>query len=225
MILEVEKKYKLQTKEGVQVLAIWSDDDTRNDSREWDNVARLYLWHSNYNLGDKNNHETSDDLLQSLASDEGIETTGEEAERELLELLKNSYKIMPVYLYDHSGVSVSVAPFSCKFDSGWCGFAILSKQDAIKELGATEEDWEEKAEKQIKNEVEIYNVYISGEVCGFSLYEEKACPCCGRVELEYVDSCGGFYSTGDMLEYLPKEWQQAIKDETIYEQKKEESEQ
>jgi len=97
--------------------------------------------------------------------------------------------ILPLYLYDHSGITISTTPFSCKWDSGKVGFIYISNKEidyigtSIKE-NETWSEYKERLEKFLHSEVELYDQYIRGEVYGFQLLDEDG-------ELE--DSCWGFY--------------------------------
>ena len=71
----------------------------------------------------------------------------------------------------------------------------------------TDDNWKEVADYHMENEVETYDLYLRGDVYGYTLtkteIEEELCPHCGEVIREYeeeeeVDSCWGFY--GDCLE-------------------------
>lgn len=78
---------------------------------------------------------------------------------------------------------------------------------STKYASITDENWKEVADYHMEDEVEIYDLYLKGEVYGFVLtkkvIEQEKCPHCGEVIREYededdVDSCWGFY--GDCLE-------------------------
>lgn len=104
-----------------------------------------------------------------------------------IKLLKPYVYISPLYLYDHSGLSISTGAFSDKWDSGLLGVAVIAKDKIIKEYGEAVE-WEEKAQKIIEAETEIYDYYLRGEVYGYVIYEENA-----DGQLDIIDGCYGFY--------------------------------
>lgn len=54
-------------------------------------------------------------------------------DRSLLELVKKYVVILPVYLYDHSYLSISTTKFSCQWDSGQVGWIYATKEKFIKE--------------------------------------------------------------------------------------------
>lgn len=74
------------------------------------------------------------------------------------ELEKRGYMIRPLYIYEHSGMSISMAPFGDRWDSGMAGFFILEPEE-VKDFGSREN-----AEKFIKEEVHEYDCCLQGEV-------------------------------------------------------------
>jgi hypothetical protein len=77
-------------------------------------------FHKNYILGDKHNLKTED-----------FESFDEMAES----VLDNGI-YLPLYLYDHSGITMSYKPFGCRWDSGQVGFIYMTAQDIKKEYGS-----------------------------------------------------------------------------------------
>jgi len=116
---------------------------------------------------------------------------------ELLDILRDYNVILPLYLYDHSGLTMNTVGFSCPWDSGQVGWIYATHDDIRNEYGSLDV---EKAENLLCAEVEVYDYYLKGQCYGFKLYE-------GEKE---IDSCFGFY--GDMAdvskhikEHLPSE--------------------
>lgn len=117
---------------------------------------------------------------------------------------------LPMYLYEHSGMTVSCGerkyPYNDQWDSSEIGWIVMSKETAVKELGAGEDDWKEKAEACMKAEVESYDNYLTGDVWYYTLYEsalpvgenengvvvKTGKPVSGEDAWEEKDSCGGF---------------------------------
>lgn len=54
---------------------------------------------------------------------------------ELIGLCKDKVAILPLYLYDHSGLAMSTSDFGDRWDSGCVGFIYMDKDTAMKELG------------------------------------------------------------------------------------------
>lgn len=176
----------------------------------------MICWHRNYNLGDKHDNISGWDFLQSLCEELlGMEYEDWEdmSEEDLFKKLVDSDKILikPINLYDHSGITVSTSssyPYNDRWDAGCVGFIYVTKDRVFKEcMDITEENWKERANKYLEDEMEIYDQYVRGNVYWFRLTKkvtkQDLCPHCGEVIREYedeeeIDNCGGFY--GDCLE-------------------------
>lgn len=117
---------------------------------------------------------------------------------EILDIAKKYYVMLPLYLFDHSGLSMSTSSFSCRWDSGQVGF-IYTTIDKIKAETcyecSTDEEWAEKTREILEGEVETFDQYLTGDVWGFKLEKKVGCECCGNIEWEDEDSCWGFYGT------------------------------
>ena len=145
---------------------------------------------------------TIDNRMKSPDNNEELKTiikeTGEEAKnvKDHIRRIKKEFSekiiaIYPISKYEHSEVGYFLGS-TFGFDYSNNGFYIVTDKTA-KELGAKRKDFE----KIIKDELNIYNKYINGEVYSFMLYDKN-----GKLE----DSCGGFYNIEDIREYLPEEW-------------------
>lgn len=134
--------------------------------REWDNVGTVALTERcRYNFGD----EVRDSL-------------------EILSMLKpsGSYIALPIYMYDHSGITINTTGFSCPWDSGIVGAIYMTKARAVKEWGNRycSKGVRSQALACMRAEIAELDRYVTGEVYEFTVYNEKG---------EWVDSCGGFY--------------------------------
>ena len=73
----------------------------------------------------------------SVWIDEFLDDAEEGELQDILDSL-DKYIILPLYLYDHSGITMSTGPFSCPWDSGQVGWIYAPKQKFIDETGYTE---------------------------------------------------------------------------------------
>lgn len=159
---------------------------SEGDSRSWDNMTTMICFHGNYNLGDKHDYNSND------------YSSFEEMKADIVKK-ENVAVIKPLYLYDHSGITIATTPFGCRWDSGQVGYAIITKETIRKEYGAKRVSRKiiKKAEAILQGEVETYDKDLTGDVYGFSCYDENG---------EVSDSCGGFYGSkfeeNGMLEYI-----------------------
>ena len=167
-------------------------DDSPESPREWDNLGTMYCEHRRYRLGD----DKAEDIRVEC------ERTGD------IFLPKKGYTILPLYLYDHGGITMSTGAFSCPWDSGQVGYIYVSDERVRKEYG-----WKnitKKRREQIRNylrgEVETYDQYLTGDVYGFEYQEVLVYPD-GREEVIDEDSCWGFYgddpATNGIADHLP----------------------
>jgi hypothetical protein len=175
--------YKLADNKTLEV----TQDEYPNNPRHDDNISTMICFHNRYSLGDKHTYKHQD--YSGWA----------EMEKAIIENEKPAI-ILPLYLYDHSGITISTTPFSCKWDSGQIGFVFISKEKLRNEL--IEENKEgkkkyitkkhiERATKNILAELETYDLYLRGEVYGYTLINEN-----GEIE----DSCFGYYGVESILD-------------------------
>lgn len=161
-------------------IEIHRDEDAMTP-REGDNLVTLACWHTRYKLGDRSIQHCSKESLR-----EDAEANGEGP----------IIAVLPLYLYDHSGITMNTTGFSCQFDSGQVGWAYVTV-DAAEKMGCTNEDWRDpggewKKEKfldSIRSEVETYDSYLKGEVYGYKVFKAGE---------EDSDDCWGYYSMSDV---------------------------
>jgi hypothetical protein len=184
---------------------IYQDEFCDDNPREWDNLGTMVCWHSRYNLGDEKPTSDAYDFIVDLVydflsgsdqyeidsvsgwSDFSPEMLPEDTASRIEKLLDENYIILPLYLYDHSGITMNTSGFSCPWDSGQVGYIYVSKEDVRSEWG-----WKyftkqriEKIKRILRTEVEIYDFYLQNRVYGYSV----TCDICGND----LDSCWGFY--------------------------------
>ncbi|MFQ7109950.1 MAG: hypothetical protein ACLRP4_09260 [Dialister invisus] len=119
----------------------------------------------------------------------------------LMKVISQKYLMLPLYLYDHSGITMNTTGFSCPGTAGRLDDLCL-QEDALREFGGKSftAATRKKAEDCMRGEVECYDSYLRGEAYGFELYKDG--------ELE--DSCWGFIGSNEealkgIEDYLPDE--------------------
>lgn len=203
--------YKATSADGDRyTLQIVPDDNAESPRTANDNVGKMVCWHPRLRLGDEHEHRTGLEFLQALADELDVEIDSlvryENKIEYLLGRLSGRALIIPLYIYDHGGVTMSTKPFSCAFDSGRVGWIYATREQINREWNG---DWE-KARQYLNSEVEDYDRWLRGEAYGFRLIQGD-CPYCGTV----IDSCYGFHSAdlkeSGILDHLPDglEWEVA----------------
>ena len=174
-------------KDGVKLTV--EQDEIIDSPREWDNLGTMVCFHGRYSLGDNNDYDFNDydsweELKNAIIKEEDVAI------------------ILPLYLYDHSGITISHSPFSCKWDSGQIGWMFISKEKMREEYSVKRVSikLKERVETYLIGELETYDQYLRGEVYWFKLESD-----------EIDDSCGGFYGDNfkenGMADHIDKEHQ------------------
>lgn len=172
-------------------IKIFHDTDPMNP-RDWDNVGTLICGHTRYTLGDQHSFGDAREFLLDVCG------LGEESDLSVDQLVKRAERqavILPVYLYDHSGLAMNTTGFHCPWDSGQVGFIYATLETIRKEHGAARVSsaLRDKVTGILKQEVGTYSDYLSGNVYGYVVEKGD----------DEIDSCWGF--VGDYDDYCLKE--------------------
>lgn len=179
-------------------------DDNTESPREWCNAWTWYSNHRRYSFDRdyKTRHwHKIDDIF------DGETEEGETIRDAILRQNPDFLDVRPIYMLDHSGVSVSLGSFNDPWDSGVGAFAVITREQAEKDcpdLKGNDEKLKERAYEWLKDEVETYQQFLSGEVYGYVVEDGSG---------EELDSCWGYYSIKDALDDALS--QVSVKDRTI----------
>lgn len=156
----------------METLKIMHDEDPQSP-REWSVFGKMVCWHPRHKLGD--------------------EMPGGDPREWFKEHIEEKDFWLPLYLYDHSGLTRSTGKFSCPWDSGQVGWIYISKQNVLDSYGKkrVSKKLKEEVYKQLNQDVKTYDQYLRGAVWGY-MYKRDID---GKEE---EDSCWGFF--GDSLE-------------------------
>ena len=162
-------------------------DESPESPREWDNLGTMICFHPRYNLGDKHDYRSRDYRFY-------------DEQREDIKKKENACVMLPLYLYDHSGITMNTTGFSCNWDSGQVGWIVVSKEQVRKEYNVKRINKEliEKVTKVLEGEVETYDQYLTGDVYGYRISKVTECEL-GHEHKEEVDSCWGFYGEDECM--------------------------
>ena len=141
-------------------------DDILISPREVDeHFGTMVCFHPRYALGDHHNYMDKDDFLREMYLDtvghdeagmkryermvnivssrfrHGPKTEERAIDEAMQKVISEKYLMLPLYLYDHSGLAMSTESFSgraphAECDSGQVGWIYVSKEDALKEFDA-----------------------------------------------------------------------------------------
>ena len=155
-------------------IKVEQDETPTNPRTEWDNLGTMACFHNRYTLGDRGHGYDSSDYDGWDELEQAILKDNPEA------------VILPIYLYDHSGITINTTGFSCPWDSGQIGFIFVSLYEARKEMGwkVITKERREQLEKYLRGEVETYDHFLTGNVYGFEVTAPDG---------EEIHSCWGFY--------------------------------
>ena len=176
-------------------VVIERDDDPINP-REWDNLGTMVCAHDRYNLGD----EKAERLARYRDWDSYY-----------IGVILESPSIvatvaLPLYLYDHSGITMSTSPFTSRWDSGQVGWIYAYESD-FKDIPDVYVDGQfdlDKARDILKSEVTVYDQYLRGDVYSYTLEKKEVCACCNHARYTTINSCGGIFaeSEADSITYV-----------------------
>lgn len=107
--------------------------------------------------------------------------------RALKQVIRKGGVVLPVYCYEHGGITFRCSSFSDPWDSGQVGYAYMTTEQ-IAELGwpKGKRGRKKAAEEYIRHCVGEMAAYVNGNIYGFSIFDKDG---------NRVDGCGGFYAS------------------------------
>lgn len=179
-------------KKDNRLLEIHFDEDTESGNpRQWDNNGIMLCCHGSYILGDKQ-FDSSQEIDEFIKEEKPV-------------------VVLPLYLYDHGGITISTSDFNDHWDSGQVGYIIATKQN-LKDMGWKKTPSKKEITKMLQSEVRTYDQYLRGNVFGFIEYKIDKCDK-DFEHKENINSCWGFLGDLDENgifdgEYNKKEWEE-----------------
>ena len=134
-------------------------DELPESPRNWDNLGTMVCWHRNYNLGDEQPKSSPNEFLPGLAIDldhtledkiehwengkgwahlsneydDAVKRSDGIVSNLIADVLDNNAVMLPLSLFDHSGITMNTTGFSCPWDSGQVGWIYISYEKIRKE--------------------------------------------------------------------------------------------
>ena len=211
-------KFAITTTDGRKLRLVIEQDEFPEDPRSWDNLETMLCCHREYHLGDCNSNKETEEQLAEICrkygkSDEEIdEMTFAEEVQFILD--QDDVCGLPLWLYDHSGISISTDRV-CPWDSSLVGLIFVEKDFFIEHTCITnEENWKKEAKGMLEDKIEVYNYFLQGNVYMWTLYEPVVVirqsmdgkELSRKIDEEgkIVDSMSGFYdpTLEDVEEYF-----------------------
>lgn len=153
-------------------------------------------------------HESKSEFIKELRYiEDNYEGKGRAAR---MKELRNKWAVAPVYAYVHSGATISMRPFGCRFDLGQSGFIYAKWEDILRmmNLKRRTKAVRERVAEHMAAFVAAAAKVIEGDVRGYILTKTPvaacACPTCEHrpePEAEEVDACWGMLGD-DVYEHV-----------------------
>ena len=151
-------------------------DNNPADPMEHDNFGKMQCFHKNYIIGDNLEFNNSKDLINFIKNPDIIS--------------------LPIYMYDHSGITIKTTPFNCLWDSGQVGYIYVTKEAIKKEFNCKNltKNILDKVYAILKSEVKTYDKYLTGGVFFYEIFDSNG---------DLKDSSYDYYDTPeDIMKYI-----------------------
>lgn len=145
----------------MKTITIFRDEYAENPRHDFDHLGTFYMEHRRYDFGDKDSENIDLDTFDGV--------------------------YLSVYAYEHGGITLNTAGFSCPWDSGQIGVIYVTREKIMKEFPSWKvltKSREQKIREYLKNEIEQLDNWLTGNVYAFRVTDENG---------EIIDSCHGFY--------------------------------
>lgn len=184
---------------------IYYDTDPQHPRDNFDTaLTRIFIPGGGPVRGDTDDLDELYELLGRKGCD--IDWDGwQPARKQDLIAVCNEYGIdlRPLYAYIHSGIALSLSPFSCKWDSGQCGWVWLDRDDP--EVKSVAANLENGIDSIFNSEVNELHQYVSGDVYGIGIYLIRED---GHPDVTDCEEVWGFFG----LDYAREELERMMED-------------
>ena len=160
-------------------LEVERDDDPISPCDDDGLYGHILCFHKRYDLGHKH-----PDIKSSDFKGWGELETWLRKERKAV-------IVLPVYMYDHSGITISTSheyPYNDQWDAGQVGLIYLTKNDDGVPKNITKKV-RERLEKTLVSSIKIYDTYLRGDIYRYTILDTNDQPT--------DHGCCGFYSERD----------------------------
>lgn len=168
---------------GQTVEIFYDEDGSASDPRNNDNnMGTMVCWHDRSRLGDKQWDRA--DFPEFKNREAFFAWAKKETNAEI---------ILPLYLFEHSGMTMRTTPFNDPWDSGQVGFIYATRETILQDMmvKTITAKTRQQVTENLESEVEEYDSWLKGEAYGYVVT-----PSDKRVEPE---SCWGFVGDLDFV--------------------------
>ena len=186
---EPKQKSEYEEVRNGYCLVVRRDDDPIDPRKFDDNFGKLVCF-DRYWSGDNHDFKDKDAFLMDrlvahFGDQEKAEDFWDKMEQEnlcdpekvrddhILEEISKDHVILPVYMYRHSGDTISTEPFSDPWDSGQIGWIYADRNSIVAQFGDMNDFTIPLAKQLLENEISTWNDYIMGENYSYDLVNEK----------------------------------------------------
>ena len=171
-------------------IEIFYDDTPENPRSDWDHDSEFYMNPNPRRINPEN--KDLDDLMERYDCC---------SIKELCDKIDKDYIWTKVYIYEHSGISLSTTPFNDPWDSALFGILVVEKDKVRKQRNVKRisKKIKEEEEGYLVAQVETFGAYLNGDVYGFHIFKDG----------ELIDACSGYYGKVG-LEDMKEEYEGVI---------------
>lgn len=205
-------------------LIVEQDEDPGCPWEEFDMLGTLVTWHRRMSIGHEQPEISADDWLACLVGvDEdsyyewwrlrtpksGVSFQDALNRKIDRELDAKGIVILPVYAYEHGGITISTGSFSCPWDSGQLGYIYTTKEKILESYGREKgtrlrPNDKNNARKVLEAEVKMSDQYLTGDVWCWRI-ESRVVPVLqsqtwSEADWQMLESCYGIYGYNDTVE-------------------------
>jgi hypothetical protein len=173
---------------GDEILEVFPENDPESP-REWDNLGKIEMYHRQYAFPHEGGFKDDQEGLEALLKSDDIAV------------------VLPIYMYEHSGITIRTFSFNDRWDSGQVGYIYATKEDVREAFNVKRISKKtlSRVEKNLISEIETYYKYLRGDIVGFTLSKISVCDH-GDEHKDEIDSCWGFYDRDDIMDQVDEKW-------------------
>ena len=181
-------------------LVIEQDEDSMNPRKDFEPLGTFAGKHRRYDIFDVEIEDVYDlarEVAKTCGQKDALflnsaledERVGEE---EMLAKIEKVAVLLPVYMYDHSGITLATTPFSCRWDSGMVGWIFISNDKIRNEYGVKNitKKTVERMRWYLNGEIKVLDAYVRGDVYGYRILDAEG---------EEEHACWGFFGDNILL--------------------------